>query len=271
MAQPIASDGDTLVDKKVSFLIAGAQKCGTSALFHYLRQVPQLLLPKQKELHYFDDHFLDRDFNTSSSLHVDWQKPDYRPYHAVFKEVPDSVIRLWGEATPIYMYWPPCLERIHAYNPMMKIILLFRNPVLRAWSQWKMEYSRGKETEKFSWCIRAGRRRMRKATPYPGYHRVYSYVERGFYSAQLQRVYEFFPKSQVLLLRTTDLKHNPDATVSQVCRFIGIPAPAKPLPRAEINTARTDIHYPSQLRESDIRYLNKIFKEDQAAFPLRLT
>ena len=101
--------------KRVSFLIAGVQKAGTTALFDYLSEVPGLELPAVKEAHFFDDE-----------ERIDWAAPDYAPYHALFG-APD---RCWGEATPIYLYWPNALERIRAYNPAMKLILLFRDPVM---------------------------------------------------------------------------------------------------------------------------------------------
>src|SRR4051812_28315114 len=115
----------------VSFLVAGVQKGGTTALFDYLSELPELELPAVKEAHFFDDE-----------QNVDWVAPDYARYHALFS----NPGRTWGEATPIYIYWPNALERIRAYNPAMKLILLFRDPIARAWSQWKMEYARGNET-----------------------------------------------------------------------------------------------------------------------------
>src|SRR5215203_1796439 len=158
MAQPL-----------VSFLIAGVQKAGTTALFEYMRDNPAIGLPAAKELHFFDNE-----------TDIDWSRPDYGAYHRFFPSEPACR----GEATPIYIYWPNSLERIKDYNPEMKLVLLFRDPVSRAWSHWKMEYARGAETEPFSWCIRQGRGRVAGDRDTPGFHRVYSYVERGFYGRQ---------------------------------------------------------------------------------------
>ncbi len=80
-----------------------------------------------------------------------------------------------GEATPIYAYWPNALARIAAYNPAMKLILMLRDPVERAWSHWRMEQSRGVETHHFSWCIREGRQRLFDAEPW-GFHKEFSYM-----------------------------------------------------------------------------------------------
>jgi len=238
--------------KRVSFLIAGVQKAGTTALFDYLSGIPGLELPAVKEAHFFDDE-----------EKVDWAAPDYAPYHRLFGD-PD---RLWGEATPIYLYWPNALERIRAYNPAMKLILLFRDPVERAWSHWKMEYARGKETEPFGWCIRDGRARMAGGTPYPGFHRVYSYVERGFYGRQLARLLALFPRDQLLLLGSETLKRDPTATIRSICAFLDVAPPPGPI-RQRISRPAADLAYPATLSDSDVIFLQRQFSDELARFRL---
>lgn len=239
-------------EKRVGFLIAGVQKAGTTALFDYLAEVPGLELPAVKEAHFFDDE-----------ERVDWEAPDYAPYHGLFGDPG----RLWGEATPIYLYWPNALERIRAYNPAMRLILLFRDPVERAWSHWKMEYARGKETEPFSWCIRDGRARMAEASPYPGFHRVFSYVERGFYGRQLAHLFALFPREQILLLASDALKRDPTGTIRSVCAFLGIPGPADEIaPR--ISRPGADIDYHETLSQSDVIFLQRQFADEMERFVL---
>jgi hypothetical protein len=235
--------------RKVEFLVAGVQKGGTTALFDYLSDLPGLQLPAVKEAHFFDDE-----------ERVDWSAPAYTAYHDLF--VDDA--RLWGEATPIYLYWPNALERIAAYNPAMKLILIFRDPVQRAWSQWKMEYARGKETEPFAWCIREGRARMAAGTPYPGFHRVFSYVERGFYGRQIARALDLFPRDQLLLLGSEDLRRDPAGTIARVCDFVGTPSPPRIEPR--LSRVGADIAYPSQLAVEDVAFLQRQFADELARF-----
>ena len=232
--------------KRVGFLVAGAQKAGTTALFDYLAEIPALELPAVKEAHFFDDE-----------EKVDWAAPDYAPYHALFHD-PD---RLWGEATPIYCYWPNALERVRAYNPDIKLILLFRDPIERAWSHWKMEYARGKETEPFGWCIREGRARMAEAHPYPGFHRVYSYVERGFYGRQLARALALFPREQLLLLGSDALRQDPTDTIRAVCDFLRIEPPGGPI-APKISRPAAEIDYPATLSDSDVIFLQRQFADE---------
>lgn len=236
--------------RKVDFLVAGVQKGGTSALFEYLRDLPGIQMPTIKEAHFFDEEQA-----------IDWSDPDYSAYHALFAE--DD--RLRGEATPIYLYWPNALERIARYHPAMKIVLLFRDPIERAWSHWKMEYAKRKETEPFAWCIHEGRERVTAGDPTsPGHHRVFSYVERGLYGAQLERLFALFPREQCLLLRSEDLRNEPQATVGRVCRFLGVQPPPSTAPRT-VHAGR-EIAYPSRLEPGDRALLAELYRQDIARF-----
>ena len=236
----------TGVDEQVAFIVAGVQKAGTTALFDYLSEEPGVALPRVKEVHFFDDET------------QDWRAPDYAAYHAHF-EAPDG--RLRGEATPIYLSWPNSLERIAAYNPAMKLIVLLRDPVERAWSHWKMEYARGAETQPFAWCIRAGRRRLLDAEPW-GHHRVFSYVERGFYGEQLERLYGLFAREQVLVLRADNLDRAPAETLACVRTFLGLSGGAAPAPR-RVHVARA-MDYGGALTLDDADLLRRLYAADQA-------
>jgi hypothetical protein len=228
----------------VSFVIAGAQKGGTTALFDYLSQDPNIAVSRVKETHFFDDE------------RRDWSGGDYRDYHALF-DPPGG--RPCGEATPIYSYWPNSLERIRAYNPAMRLILLLRDPVQRAWSHWRMEYARGAETRPFSWCIRQGRRRLFDVEPW-GHHREFSYVERGFYGEQLERIAGLFPMDQVLILRSDALQAEPAPVLEQVRRFLGAPSGEAPVPHlAHVGQA---MDYGSALTAQDAAYLRELYACD---------
>src|SRR2546429_7073426 len=118
--------------QKVDFLVAGAQKSGTTALNYYLRRHPYIALPIKKELHFFDNDELFAGGNVS-----------YEPLHEMFQPARPGGIA--GENTPIYLYWRPALPRIRDYNPAMKFIVILRNPIERAFSQWNMQRTRGIE------------------------------------------------------------------------------------------------------------------------------
>ncbi|MBS0362462.1 MAG: sulfotransferase domain-containing protein [Proteobacteria bacterium] len=236
-------------DERISFLIAGVQKGGTTALFDYLGEEPGLSLGREKELHFFDDET------------QDWAAPDVGAYHAAFAPFDG---RPRGEATPIYLYWPGSLERIAAYNPAMKLIVVLRDPVERAWSHWRMEYARGAETQPFAWCIRAGRQRLFAAGSAPGtpwgFHREFSYVERGFYGAQIDRALALFPHDQLLVLRAEDLKADPGTALARVRNLLGLAD--GPPPRAREVHVGQDMDYGSQLTAADVAHLRAVYARD---------
>ncbi len=235
---------------RVAFLVAGVQKGGTTALFDYLVEHPDLCLPACKEAHFFDDEG------------VDWADPDYAPYHALFSACGPGAIR--GEATPIYIYWPESLERIAAYNPAMRLILVFRDPIERAWSHWRMETARGAETEPFAWCIRQGRARVTSNREPDGAHRVHSYVERGFYGAQLTHALTLFRPEQLLCLRSEDLLAAPDRILRQVCDFLHAPHLTNVAPRQ--SHVGVSVAPEKSITDDDRTHLNHLYSDDQKLF-----
>ena len=237
------------LQRRVDLLVAGVQKGGTTALHEYLSEHPQLGLPAEKELHFFDDEA------------QDWSAPDTAGYHARFAGLEDR--SLWGEATPIYVYWPRSLERIARYRPDMRLILLFRDPVERAWSHWRMERARGFDDAPFGWAIRDGRARVDDPAA-PGHHRVYSYVERGFYAGQLARAHALFGRERVLSLRSEDLDAEPGLVLGRVCAFLGVDAPALVEPRrANVGAAGVG---GNMMEPADRQWLARLYQEDVAAF-----
>lgn len=191
----------------VNFVIGGTQKGGTSALDSFLRQHPQICMPEtKKELHYFDkeENFAGR--------------PKYKTYHANFK--PGSQHRVIGEATPIYMYWNAAPQRIWSYNPKMKWIMVLRNPVERAFSAWNMEAKRDAERLSFKEAVEREPERCREALPLQ--HRVFSYIDRGFYSAQVRRIFNIFGRENCLILLNEDLRNNHKDTLRGVFDFLAV-------------------------------------------------
>ncbi|OXE36294.1 MAG: sulfotransferase [Phenylobacterium zucineum] len=229
-------------DHRIDFIIIGAQKAGTTALFDHLSDDPALSLSKVKEVHFFDNETLD------------WGSPDYNLYHSQF-DWTGAPIR--GEATPIYFYWPGALERIAVYRRDIKLILLLRDPVERAWSHWRMEHTRGAETLPFGQAIRRGRQRLFQAEPW-GHHRVFSYVERGFYAEQLERLFGIFGPEQLLILQSDDLSQDPDTVLTKINAFIGAPPPPKTTPR-QVHVGQ-DM---GQMDENDRAFLTAIYARDQ--------
>lgn len=229
---------------RIDFFVAGIQKGGTTAAAAYLARHPEVRMANRKEVHFFDQD------------DEDWAGPDYDRYHAWFQPPLRKPARI-GEATPIYMYWPRAMERLRAYNPDAKLIVLLRHPTFRAYSHWRMEIAKRRETLDFPLAIRAeGRDRITK-TP-NGAHRAYSYVERGLYAPQIGRLLELFPRRQCCFVRTDQLWTAPDGALRKMQQLIGVePIGLGGKPElAAFRRARPP------MPEADRAYLDAIFRDD---------
>ena len=235
---------------RVDFVIGGTQKGGTSALDSFLRQHPEVCMPQtKKELHFFDREADDTDYNK---------------YHADFRPKPEH--RVIGEASPIYMYWETAPYRIWKYNPKMKWILALRNPVERAFSAWNMETKRGKEKLAFAEAIEKEPERCREALPLQ--HRVYSYVDRGFYAHQVRRLFNIFGKEKCLILLNEELRSDHKETLRRVFEFLGVDSSFVPR-EASVFEQEYPNKIDNQLRSSlietfyfDIKELEKFLRRD---------
>src|SRR4051794_23299681 len=105
---------------RVSFMIVGVQKGGTTTLHAWLSQHPGLVLSRPMELQFFDNE-----------AHFVGGKPPLALYHASFPDDGKAAGAPRGEATPSYVWWPGTLERIQAYNPDARLIVLLRCPAER--------------------------------------------------------------------------------------------------------------------------------------------
>jgi hypothetical protein len=227
----------------VDFLIVGAQKSGTSALDHYLRQHPDLVFNSvRKEAHFFDT---DNIFN----------KPEvnYRNYHQLFGDQDPQ--KLWGECTPNYMYWHDALPRIYAYNPDIRLLAVLRNPVERAYSAWNMERDRGNESLGFRQAIEQEASRCRSSLP--AQHRVYAYVDRGYYSEQIRRIWRYYTRQQTLFIRYESLKQDPQSCLDQVTDFLGV----KPMQLQQAE-AINSVPYPETMRPEDRQLLTRLYRPE---------
>ncbi|MCX7848245.1 MAG: sulfotransferase domain-containing protein [bacterium] len=229
------------ITPRVNFLIAGTQKGGTTALAHFLAQHPHVFISRQKELHFFDR---DKYFRART--------PNYTWYHQHFQGC--DGYRAVGEATPIYMFWPAAAPRIHAYNPAMKLILLLRNPIERAYSDYIMERRRGFELLPFRWAIRVEPLRRRWLPSLLARH--YLYTSRGFYSQQIQHLLHYFPREQMLILKTEELREDHYGTLQRVCAFLGV----DPFPAIKQEIVFSNEYAPMSL--DDWQLLQRIFAQE---------
>lgn len=197
----------------VNYLICGTQKGGTSALYDYFIKHPEIYIYKKKEAHFFNHNgFFDGSKEISESY-------DY--YHSLFPEY--KSYNVIGEATPCYMYLYDIPRRIWEYNPNMKIIIILRNPIERAYSHWSMNKFWQKpawEKDSFWYCIQNELEHHRKKLPYQC--TIRSYLDRGFYCWQIRRLWHYFSKENVHIIRNEDLRYNHQETLNRVFDFLNV-------------------------------------------------
>ena len=227
--------------QKLDFIVAGAQKSGTTALNYYLRRHPQIALPIKKEVHFFDNDEFFAGGNVS-----------YQPLHDLFRPV--RLASIAGENTPIYLYWRPALPRIRDYNPAMKFIIILRNPIERAFSQWNMQRTRGAEPFDFLEAVEAEPRRI--AAVAPKQLRKFSYVDRGRYDEQLERAFRLFPRERFLIIKYETFRTRQRETVETVFRFLNLVPPRFRAVEAH------DIPYARKLRDDERAAVREILSSD---------
>jgi hypothetical protein len=213
------------------FLIAGVPKAGTTALHAALAPHPDLYLSKVKEPKFFLSDGPPPaaggpgDVQTFQE-HV-WRRADYE---ALFDPAPPGARR--GEATPFYLYDLDAHDRIRRLVPDARLVLLLRDPVDRAHSNWTHLWNAGLEPEAdFLTACRAEQQRRAD-----GWADFWHYVSLGRYGHQVRHLFEVFPREQVLLLRYRELKEAPAATLDRVCEFLGVRTGLLPgIPRENVN------------------------------------
>jgi hypothetical protein len=199
---------NALPEFRIDFAVIGAQKCGTTALWNYLRNHPQIARSERKELHYFD----------SCS---ETQTKKYFQANESFQPGFDRS-QLHGDFTPSYLFHPFAVSRLIGHNPDVKCIVLLRDPVERAFSHWRMQIARNIETLSFSDAIRSGRSRIMGISPDEPAFRQFSYVERGFYGQQIERLLSQVHRDNCLFLSFRDLRSRPQSLIDEVCGFLRI-------------------------------------------------
>jgi hypothetical protein len=203
-----------------TFVIVGAQKCGTTALSTFLAEHPEICVAKPAEPHFFDRSIL---FQTS--------QPPYGEFHqAVFQHYGGEPAAGWS--TPSIMFTEEAVERLAAYNPGLKLIVLLRHPVERAYSHYLMQREAGLEQLTFRRALECEPARLAGGTDFmqPGLR--YSYRSRGLYGPQISRLLRYFGRDQILFLEAEKLQSSHQATLSLVHSFLGVGDPPDlPVPR----------------------------------------
>lgn len=192
------------MNRAFQFFCVGAQKAGTSTLHDIIQQNPSINLPKRKETHFFRD-----DDKYAQGL-------DY--YFKLFEK--KKKCDNYGEIDPEYLYFEKCAQRILDTFQQVKIVLLLRDPIDRAYSHYLMTKSRGHETLSFEEAISSEGERLKTHFD----HINYSYIARGKYNTQIERYEQLFGKQQVAVFLFDDFVATPEKVVTEIAKFVGLPS-----------------------------------------------
>lgn len=207
----------------VSIILGGVQKGASGTLHALLVRHRHVARHGVKERHFFDDDTLD------------WSHPDYSGYGTVPREDQQGLARRAIDSTPSYFFWPSAMERIAAYDahlaatggPEVQLVLCFRDPIERAFSQWTMLTDKLQGKRQYPGFGELIRMRTPGVEEVPeGWSkrdaRQYSVVARGLYGAQLRRALDTFPRARMLLMRFDDVVGDPGAALDMMTDFLGL-------------------------------------------------
>jgi hypothetical protein len=206
------------------FLIIGTQKGGTTSLYNYLSQHPCIMSASKKEISFFAKRFI-KDLN--------WYRSHFPSViDTMWVKMRQGYTVMSGDASVDYLDYPHVPRRVFETLPQVKLIVLLRNPVDRAYSHYYHTAKRREvETLSFAMAIEAEADRLKgeiekmvaDESYYSEIYRDYGYLVRGIYVNQLKPWLDLFPREQMLILSSEDFFCNPATTVNQVFEFLNLP------------------------------------------------
>ena len=207
-----------------AFIIVGGQRCGTTSLYKYLAQHPCITSAFKKEVHFFD-------YNYHKGLA--WYRSHFP---SLLEKYCSKLIQgqdlITGEATPYYIFHPRAASRILQTLPQVKIIMMLRDPVDRAYSHYHHNLRLNDETlSSFEKAIETEQRRLeaevekmiRNKNYYSYNHQMYSYLSRGVYVDQVKRWRSLFSQEQILVIKSEDFFEDPASVFKQTLDFLNLP------------------------------------------------
>ena len=193
----------------------GAPRCGTTALFTYLSEHPQIYLPRYKELHFF-----------APELKGLWKFPynSLEEYLALFAEIPADAPAI-GEAASLYFASPTAAQNIYNYNPQAKLIISLRHPVDFVHSYHSLNLTLRREDEEdflTAWRLYETRAQGKHIPAGSRVPLIVQYPPLGRFGDQLERILEMFPREQVQVILLEDIKESMREVYLRLEEFLGV-------------------------------------------------
>lgn len=219
--------------KKPNLFIVGAAKSGTTSLYHYLSQHPEIYFSPLKEPHYFSYNAIKfprkgpGDEISDANVVKDWQE-----YLKLFENAQDE--KIIAEASVDYLYYHAItIPLIYEHVPEAKILILLRNPSERAFSAYRHMFKDKRETLSFENAIVAEESRIRD-----NYGFIWFYKELGFYHDQVKGYMNTFGEGYVKVCLLDDLEKNPHDVIKNIFKFLEVDDYFKPDIEIKYNTSK---------------------------------
>jgi Sulfotransferase family len=201
-----------------NFLIIGSAKSGTTALFKYLEQHPEVFISEPKEPHFlalegqplrFKGPGDDQMMNTKAIT-------DFEKYKLLFDRAGNA--KAIGEGSVSTLYYKESIARIQKYIPNAKLIALLRHPADRAWSAFSFMHARVFEPiQDFRLALDSEQQRIDD-----GWHHIWHYKRQGLYYEQLRHYFEAFDRSQIKVYLFDDFRKSPSQVLQDCFQFVGV-------------------------------------------------
>ena len=208
---------------KVDFFVVGAARSGTTSLYRYLKQHPQIFLPEIKELNFFSE--------VKSVIPADYEPPEtgvsYHMkvirsadvYESAFEGAAHDMLK--GDVSPSYLSNTETAARIYAHNPDARIVISLRNPVQRAFSHYLMNLAVGyDQNESFEAALEAD-----KSDVWSGGNR---YLDWSCYADAVASYYDVFPKEQIHVMIFEEWIREMDTTLTSLFEFLKVDSSFEP-------------------------------------------
>ena len=211
------------------FIIIGAVRSGTTSLYYDICQHQSVLTAAYDELGFFDSNY---------HLGLNWYRSLFPTLFSKWAVKQKTQFAITGEDTPFYIWNPLVAKRILKIIPNIKLIVLFRNPVARAYSNYHLGVRAGSEKLSFEDAIQMELKKLDKINDeieqdVDKYTTPRSYIAKGFYADQLKVWLELFSSEQLMIVSTEDLESNPQKTLDRIYNFLKIPKNHKLIPEKQ--------------------------------------
>lgn len=204
------------------FIIIGTVRSGTTSLYYNICQHPSVLPAAYDEIGFFDSNF---------QLGIEWYRSMFPTQKNMEKVKNDTKYSITGEDTPFYFWKEEVIERISQTLPGVKLIVIFRNPIDRAYSNYNLAVRTGNEKLSFRDAVNTEIDFMKDHSFRESVDQGRSYLSKGFYAKQLEIWKKKILDDEIHILTTEDMKERPEEELSKIFKFLGIPKYKIPEPQ----------------------------------------